>query len=149
MKIILLKDLPGVGNKYDSKNVADGYAQNYLIPRRMAEPGTREALRRSEQVRTQKEAERAIQQNLLAKNLEALAGAVIEIAERANEKGHLFSGIHRERIAEELKKQKRITLTPDLIVLPHPIKAIGEHAILVSTADTRANFKLVVTAIGS
>lgn len=149
MKVILLKDIPGVGNKYESKNVADGYAQNYLLPRKLAELGTREALKRFERMRAQGESERIIQLNLLSKNLEALAGTVIEIAERANEKGHLFSGIHRERIAEELKRQKGITLTPELILLPHPIKAIGEHTVLVSTADTRANFKLVITAVSS
>ena len=68
----------------------------------------------------------------------------IEIAEKANEKGHLFASIHADAIAAELKKQKRITLLSEFLVLPKPIKEIGEYAIVVTEHNVTASFTLVV-----
>lgn len=144
MKVVLLKDVPGVGRKNEVKNVADGYAINFLIPRKLAEMGTRAALASAE--RTQKEAAEGqkIQAGLLSKNLQSLEGVRIEMEEKANEKGHLFSGIHKETIVAELKKQKGIELLPEFLVLAHPIKEAGEHKIEILAQGKTASVILIV-----
>lgn len=144
MKVVFLKDVPGVGQKNEVKNVSDGHALNFLIPRKLAERGTPHATAKAERAKSEHETKQRIQADLLAKNLAALEGVRIEVAERANEKGHLFSGIHRERIAEELKKQKGIDILPEFIVLTHPIKEVGEHAVSVMAHDQAAAVTLVV-----
>lgn len=147
MKIVLLKDVQGVGRKYEVKNVADGHAQNFLIPRKLVEVGTASAIARAERLKSQTETERKIQTNLLEKNFHSLHDMVITMTEKANEKGHLFSGIHKEGIAAELKKQKGIDVLPEFIDLPHPIKSIGENQISVNLSDKNASFTLIVTAV--
>jgi len=83
---------------------------------------------------------------LIQKNLKSLEDVVVEMSGKASEKGHLFSGIHKEVIVAELKKQKGVDLLPEFIILPHPIKAVGEHVIPVKTQGKTASFKLLVRA---
>lgn len=149
MKIVLLKDVPGVGRKCEVKTVADGYAVNFLIPRKLAEAGTAAAVARVEQMKKATETEHQIQANLLEKNFDSLNGAVIAISQKANEKGHLFSGIHKETIAAELKKQKGIDVLPEFIELAHPIKSVGENQISVKFKNKTVSFTLIVIALGS
>ncbi|OGJ67558.1 50S ribosomal protein L9 [Candidatus Peribacteria bacterium RIFCSPLOWO2_01_FULL_54_110] len=144
MKVLFLKDVPGGGRKGEVKTVADGYALNFLIPRKFAELGTPAALARAERQRSGEAGEAKVQADLLRKNIAALGGITIEIAEKANEKGHLFASIHADAIAAELKKQKRITLLSEFLVLPKPIKEIGEYAIVVTEHNVTASFTLVV-----
>ncbi|TSC58123.1 MAG: large subunit ribosomal protein L9 [Parcubacteria group bacterium Greene0416_79] len=144
MKIVLLQDIAGIGKKHDVKNVADGYAQNFLIPRNMAMLGTPEACARADCARAKEETEQKIQNELLRKNLDSLAGVVVEISGKASSKGHLFSGIHREAIALELKKQKGLDIPSRFLEVPHPIKTVGEHDISVSADGKAGTFKVIV-----
>lgn len=144
MKVVLLKDVPDVGRKNEVKNVSDGYAFNFLIPRKLAEMGTPQAIAKVERTRNQQETERRIQTDLLLKNIKALEGMTLELSEKANEKGHLFSGIHKETIATELKKQKRIDILPEFVELPKPIKEAGEYKISLKAQDKIVELTLVV-----
>ncbi|MFQ5661707.1 MAG: 50S ribosomal protein L9 [Candidatus Paceibacteria bacterium] len=147
MKIILLKDVAKVGQKFDVKNVSDGYAMNFLFPNNLAEPATEKKIKSLETAKLQHEAEDKVHQDLLLKNLKALDGASVEMEGKANEKGHLFKGIHIEEIAEELKKQDHIDLKPEYIQLEHPIKEVGEFDVTAKVGDAKAVFKLVVSNI--
>ena len=71
----------------------------------------------------------------------------MEITEKSNEKGHFFASIHKEQIISEIKKQIRIDILPEFIILEKPIKEIGEHEITVKVADKTINFKLVAKAL--
>ncbi len=146
MRIVLLKDVPGLGRKNEVKSVSDGYALNMLIPKKLAVMGTPAAIARAERLKAEAETERKIQADLLSKNLSSLEGLSIEMAEKANEQGHLFSGIHKEKIAAELKRQKGIEVPPEFIELAHPIKETGEHAVAVQTLGRSVSFRLVVAA---
>ncbi len=147
--MVLLKDIPGVGRKGEVKTVSDGHALNFLIPRKLAEVGTPAALARAERQRKDTASEAKIQEDLLRKNVSALEGVTLEIMGKANEKGHLFSGIHREQIAEELKKQKHLELPPARIVLEQPLKAVGEYQIAVKVGEKAASFTLVISPLPS
>jgi large subunit ribosomal protein L9 len=147
MKVILLQDVRKVGKKYEVKNVADGYALNMLIPQKMAEAATPQAMKHLEKLKVADETQRKINEKLLAQNLKALNDARVEIQEKVNEKGHLFAGLHKEEIAKAVKEQTRLDVLPDFIVLDRPIKELGEHKIEVKVGDKSASFTLIVSAI--
>ena len=144
MKIVLLKDIPGVGRKHEVKNVSDGYALNFLIPKKVAEIATANAIGRAERMKSEEGMEKKIQEDLLLKNLASLKDVVIEITGKANEKGHLFAGIHAESIVKALKAQKGIDVLPEFLALEKNIKELGEHEIPVRVQDKTGSFKLIV-----
>ncbi len=147
MKIILLKDVPKVGRKYDIKEVAEGYALNMLIPRGLAKIATKDAVAKVEQLKANDLTNKKIQEELLLKNLEVIRNLKIDIKEKANEKGHLFAGVTRERVFEEVTKATRLTLNIDSIILDKPIKEIGEHKITVEAMGKKAEFVLNILAL--
>ena len=96
MKIILTKDVQKLGQKYDVKEVSSGHALNLLIPQGLAISATPEALKRNEVLKKQVESERKVHEDLLVMNVKGLDGITLEVSGKANEKGHLFAGLHRE-----------------------------------------------------
>ncbi|MBP6858471.1 MAG: 50S ribosomal protein L9 [Candidatus Pacebacteria bacterium] len=144
MKIILLKDISKLGRKYEVKTVSDGYAINMLIPQGQAIAATADALKRLEKERAQVEGERKIQDELLVKNLEGLKNVTLTIAGKANEKGHLFAGLHKEVIATEIEKQTRLNIDPSFIELAHPLKEVGEHTVDIKAAGKVVKLKVVI-----
>lgn len=147
MKVVLLKDVAGVGRRNEVKIVSDGYALNFLIPKKLAEIGSAAAIGRAERLKSEEGALRRVHEDLVLKNLSALEGISFDISSKANEKGHLFASIHREDIAAELKKQKGIDILPEFLVIEKPIKEVGEHKIPVKVQDKSAMLTLVVKGI--
>lgn len=147
MQIILLKDVPKIGQKNEIKNVSDGYAINFLFPNKLAQQATPNKIKELEKRKQNQETENQINKNLLIKNIRSLDGARIEIKAKANEKGHLFKGIHAEEIVEELKKQNHIDVKKEYIELKNPIKETGEFDIVVKTEDAKAVFKLEINSL--
>lgn len=147
MKIIFLQDVPRVGKRHDIKEVNDGYAMNFLIPRRLAEVATPKAIVELEKRKKNIEIEREVQEDLLMKNLEEIKGKVLNIKAKADEKGHLFSGIHKKEIVEEMKRQNHADISEDFIVLEKPIKEVGEHEIPIVIKNKKSSFKLTVEKI--
>lgn len=147
MKVIFLKDVPRVGKKYDIKEVNDGYALNFLFPQKLAEMATSKAMAELEKRQKELIIEREMQESLLLKNLEAIKGKIITMKGKANEKGNLFSSIHKKEIREELEKQQKIEIGEEFIVLEKPIKEIGEFEIPVEIKHKKSSFKLIVEKI--
>ena len=146
MRIILLKDIQKVGRKYDIKNVADGYAINFLIPRGLAKVAIAETVQKIEQMKKADLVEKQIQEELLSKNLEAINGLTIHIKEKVNDKGHLFAGVTKEIIALEILKTIRLNIGPERILLDKPIKEAGEHKVVVEAMGKSAQFTVVIEA---
>lgn len=144
MKVILVKDVPKLGRRFDIKEVNSGYATNFLIPKGLVVSATPDAVKKLEAERTKSEGERKVQEELLVKNLEALENVTVTIPGKANDKGHLFAAIHAEIIAKELERQAHIEILPSFLVMEHPLKEIGEHTIEVKTAGKAAKFKVIV-----
>jgi large subunit ribosomal protein L9 len=147
MKVILLKDVPKVGKKYDIKNVAEGYALNLLIPKGLAQIATAQAEKNIEVMKQKDMVEKKVQGELLLKNLEVIKTLVLNIKEKANDKGHLFAGITKERLIEEIIKTARLNLDVDSIKLDKPIKEVGEHEVTVEVLGKSAKFKVIVEAL--
>ena len=146
MRVIFLKDVPRVGRKYEVKNIADGYAKNMLLPKGFVEVATDKSIARAEVLKKTDETERAVREDLLIKNIMDLDGKRIAVREKANEKGHLFAGVHNTEIVEAVKSQTRLDLDPSFIALPEPIREIGEFEIPISAHGKKAKFILVVEA---
>lgn len=146
MKIILLKDVSKVGKKYDVKDISEGYAQNMLIPKGLAIAATADALKRVELEKSRDEGEKKIRQDLLLKNLNDLDGVIINMTEKANEKGHLFAGIHKAEIISAIEKQTRLVIDAEHIVLANPIKEIGKHTVSLKVGDKSVKFNLDIKA---
>jgi large subunit ribosomal protein L9 len=144
MKVILLQNVNKIGRKNEIKVVSDGYAMNFLIPRKLAEVATDGAVKRSQEMLAQSEAIHQINEDLLIKNLKDLEGVRIEMSESANDKGHLFAGIHAEELVPVIKEQTRLDILPEHILLEKPIKTVGEHKIGIKIQDSTVSFTLIV-----
>jgi large subunit ribosomal protein L9 len=146
MKVILLKDVPKIGKKYEVKEVSDGYGSNFLLPQRLAEVASNSSLKKIEIMREAEAVSKQIQEDLLLKNISSLESAVVTMDEKANAKRHLFAGIHKDELVKALKEQTELDILPEFINLEKPIKEAGEHTINVSVRDKKATFKLIVNA---
>jgi len=147
MKVIFFKSVPSVAKKFDVKDVADGYALNFLFPKELAEMATPEALAKLEEFKKAHESELKIQADLLEKNLGSLKEVVITLSKKANEKGHLFDSIHKDDLVSALKEQAHVDMTAEFIDLSRPIKEAGEHEVSVKVNGQEASFKVVVEAL--
>lgn len=146
MKIILLKDVPKVGKRYETKEISDGYALNLLIPKGLAVAATSDMVKKFELERSRDEGERKIRQELLLKNLKELEGVTVTMTEKANEKGHLFAGVHKPEIIPAIQKQTRIQIDAEHMILEKPIKEVGVHEIQVKVGDKSIKFNLDIKA---
>ena len=145
MKVIFLKDVRGVGHKHEVKNVADGYAGNFLFPGGLAEPATKEKIARLEQTKKDQEETLHKQEEELEGKIQELHGKTVTIAVRATEKGGLFKSVTAKDIAHALKTQHNIEI-PETVVRAEPIKTTGEHVVLLQGKVHKADIGVVVVA---
>ena len=130
MKVVLLKDVKGTGKKGDIKEVADGYAKNFLLKNGFAKIANAAAL--SENTR-QKEAEE-FHKEMKKQDAIALAAKLknlkIDIAIKCGENGKMFGSITSKEISENLKSLG-YEIDKRKIELPEPIKAVGQYQISI------------------
>lgn len=146
MQVILLNDIPKVGRKHEVRNVSDGYATNFLFPRKLAQRATPERIARVEERRGQLAAEREVNLALLQKNLAALKTQHVHLTARANEQGHLYEGLHAPAIIAALHEQHRIDLDPEFLKLEHPLKEVGEHRVELEAHGHKGHVTVVISA---
>ena len=146
MKVILLKDVSKIGKKFEVKDVSDGYAVNFLFPRGLAQIATGSSVKGVETMKAQMNSEKKIKEDLLLKNIVDLKGAHVEVTEKANDKGHLFAGLHADEIATLVQAQTRLQISAEHIKLDKPIKEVGDHTIKVSVDGKEAEFTLKIIA---
>lgn len=145
MKVILLENVAKIGRKYEIKEVAPGYASNYLFPRNLALHADTSKTKQIVQLQKRAEHERKLQEELLAKNITALEGVTVTIkGKNVNEQGHLYEGIHKNEIIAALEEQAKIAITEDMLELSEPIKSAGSHELQVQALDQKAIFALVI-----
>ncbi len=147
MRVIFLQEVERVGKRHDIKEISDGYAMNFLLPRKLAELATPKAVSELEKRKKNIEIEREVQGSLLLKNLEEIKDKTITIKGNANEIGHLFSAIHKKEIIKAMKDQQHADIGEEFIILSKPIKEIGEFEIPISIKGKKSSFKIVVERI--
>lgn len=128
MKVILKKDVENLGKCWDIKNVAEGYARNYLLPKEIAIPATEKNIKMIDVFKLQQEAKvkRAIHEKEQIK--EKLEGLSLTINVKAGEDDKLFGSVTASNIAEALEKQG-INIDKKKIVLEEPLKELGIYNI--------------------
>jgi large subunit ribosomal protein L9 len=144
MRVILLQDIEKLGKKYDVKEVADGYARNFLIPKGLAKIATKENLKWLE---TQKEIEAKKAEEDL-KKVQEIASAVddqeIIIPVKVGEQDQLFESITAQKIAEKLK-ELGFDIKKTQIDLIEPIKELGEFPVKIKFEhNLEAEIKIIV-----
>ena len=129
MKVILNADVKGQGKKGELKEVSDGYARNFLLPKKLAVPAT------AENVNTMKQQEKARQAQMAAEKAEAQALAEklksiqVKLTAKAGEGGRLFGAVTSKEIAEALSAQHGLNIAKTKLVLDEPIKSCGGYQI--------------------
>jgi large subunit ribosomal protein L9 len=144
MKVILLTNIPKLGKTYDVKDVADGYARNFLIPQKKAEIATNAKIADLESVRAKHEARATADRVALAAHIGSLNGKTITLTEKANDLGHLFAAIHKPEIITAIADQLGETIDSAYIMSDETIKEIGDHTIEIGEKDIKATLTVSV-----
>jgi large subunit ribosomal protein L9 len=146
MKVILLQDVPKVGKKFEVKNVSDGFALNFLIPKKLAELATDKVIERVSLQKEKFEKEKQIEIGDIKKIISQLDKA-IEIEVKANEEGKLFAGLDKKEIAEIVEEKLNIKIEPNILQLEKPIKEVGEYNIEIEMEGEKGSIKLLVNPV--
>lgn len=147
MKVIFLQSIKGVAQIGDIKNVADGYARNFLLPKKIAQAAMADAEKLAETLRNQHAAEYANQKERGLELIEQLENMTLEIREDANDQGHLYGSVNEKSIAHALK-EKNLAVSPDQINLARHIKTTGEHEAEIELhPEVKTKIKIVVTSV--
>ena len=127
MKVILQQDVKGQGKKGQLVEVADGYARNFLLPRKLAVPATAEALNTMRQQEKAKLAQEAAERAAALELAEKLKGCMVKIPAKAGNGGKLFGSVTSKEVSEALKAQFGFDIAKTKIVLAEPIKSFGTY----------------------
>lgn len=146
MKVILIKDVKGMGRAHAEVVAADGYALNYLIPAKFAIAATPTAMKEAEQRRKQVADRSMLDATLLAQNIASLADAHIVITVKANEKGHLYDAVGEPEIRAAAKEQAHIDLPEGAVKLERPLKELGTFDIPVAAGEVFGKFSITIEA---
>ena len=127
MKVILQQDVRGQGKKGQLIEASDGYARNFLIPRKLAVAATAENINTMKQQEKAKLAQEAAERAAALALAEQLKGCTVKIAAKAGTGGRLFGSVTSKEVSDALKAQHGIDIAKAKIVLPDPIKAFGGY----------------------
>lgn len=126
MKVILLEEVKSLGKKFDVKNVPDGYARNFLFPKKIAKAATPESLKALAQAKAAWDKKERELKEKLEQTASALQRIVIEFPIRVGEKRKVFGSVTESEIKNSLVEKG----FPDLKVeLEKPVKTLGEHQV--------------------
>lgn len=147
MKVILLEDIYGLGKKFEIKEVSDGYARNFLLPKKLVIPATSreiEKIKRQQEIEITRNKKRAIEKTKLAKVLENLK---VVFQEKATKEGKLYGSVNKEKIIEKLK-EKKLEIFPEQISLPQPLKMVGDFEVKINLSPAvQARIKIRINPL--
>ena len=129
MKVILLQDVKGKGKKGQMLEVSDGYARNFMLPKKLAIEATADA------INTMRMNDKATQERIAREKAEALATGkklrelTVTVTAKGGGNGRLFGSITNQEIADALAKQAAIKLDKRKIVIADPIKNVGTYTV--------------------
>ena len=129
MKVILQQDVKGQGKKGQLVEVAEGYARNFLLPRKLAVPATADAMntmRLQEKAKAKADAEAKAAATEIA---EKLKGLQVKVSSKGGEGGKLFGAVTGREIAAALKEQHGVDIDSKKLVLPDAIKSFGGYQV--------------------
>ena len=125
MRVILLKNIKGTGKQGEVINVSDGYARNFLFPRKLAKEASDGSLKDLKVHKDNEEKKKSRELDDAKKLAEDMSKIVLKIKSKAGDGGRLFGSITTKDIAHELEKSEKIKVDKRKIILKNPIKAVG------------------------
>lgn len=140
MKVILLQDIKGTGKKDQILEISDGYARNYLLPRKLAREATAEAINSVEKSKSADAHRAEVKKAEAEKQARELKGKVIQLSVRGGENGKIYGSVTNDQIATALKEQLGIEIDKRKIEVEEPIKNAGQAFItlkLMAGVSTR------------
>ncbi|AOT70530.1 50S ribosomal protein L9 [Geosporobacter ferrireducens] len=147
MKVILLKDVKGIGKAGEIINASDGHARNYLIPRGLAKEATEggiKVLEKQKAAEARKKQEELQEAKVLAEKLSSL---IVSLKGKAGEGGRLFGSITSKDIAEGLEKQHKIKMDKRKIQMDNPIRELGASFVEIKVyPEVIAKMKVEIVA---
>ncbi len=145
MQVMLLKDVAGLGHAGDIKNVAGGYAQNFLFARNLAIPASQGAQKQAKLLHEAAQRREAKKTNEAKETAARVDGQEVVFRARAGEGDRLYGSITSQDVAEKLQAQTGIEIDRRFVELEHPIKTVGEHSVTVKFgAGATANVRVRV-----
>lgn len=145
MKIILMDDVPALGRRGEIREVANGYARNFLLPKKLAVPATPGNVQNLEHLKRQRERAEQKVRDTAQVAAERIGGLTLAIATRASEDGRLFGSVSAQDVVAFLERNQ-IPVERRRILLEEPIKALGEYQVPIRLHhDVTATLKVTVT----
>lgn len=129
MKVVFLDNVKGIGRVGDVKEVNDGYARNFLFPRKLGRPATEGIVKAVASLKAQKLEAHAMERAQAAALAEKLRGQTIIVTGKANAKGTLFSGIPAELIAERVSALAGVHISASAVTSHEHLKHVGIHTV--------------------
>ena len=129
MKVVLLKDVSGLGRLGDVKDVADGHARNYLLPQRLAAMATPQEMVKVEQLRKVETRRKAKEEDELRALAAKLQGTIVTVKAKVGQGGTLYGSVTNADIAEELGKLTGYEIAKRKVEVEDPIKELGEFEV--------------------
>ncbi len=129
MKVIFNTDVRGQGKKGEMKEVSDGYARNFLLPRKLAVEATTDNLNAYNLKEKAKAKQLAADKALAQENAKKLEGITVTIRAKAGSGGRLFGAVTSKEISDALREQHGIEIEKNKIVQSDPIKTFGSFAV--------------------
>lgn len=148
MKVILLKDIKGTGSKDQILEVSDGFARNYLLPRKLAREATNESLNAIENAKSAEKHRQDVKMAEAEALARSLKGKVVVLNARGGEGGKLYGAVTTQEIADALKSQHGVDIDKRKIELDEPIKSGGQTLFtvrMVAGINTRMIVNVIVT----
>jgi large subunit ribosomal protein L9 len=148
MKVILIEEMRGLGSRGDVISVKDGYARNFLIPKKLAREATRGNLKAVEQERKKWDLLAQQERDVAQKAADSVKGVKITVTKRVGDHGQLFGSVTANEIADALHA-KGIDVDKRRIEIGQPIKTLGVHDVEVKLhKDVAAHIQVEVTPLG-
>ena len=129
MKVILQQDVKGQGKKGQMVEVSEGYARNFLLPRKLAIAATADAINTMNLKEKARRAEEARQKEAAMAAAEQLKALLVKIPAKAGTGGRLFGAVTTKEISDALKAQHNVDIPKQKLVLDDPIKAFGTYQV--------------------
>jgi large subunit ribosomal protein L9 len=144
MKVIFLKDVPR-GKRGEIKEVADGYARNFLFPKGMALPATPSAIKGAKVLSDEKAESQARQHEELSRIVQELEGKELHFKAKAGAKGRLHGAITTASIADELSQLTGFDIDKKKVELEEPLHHLGSYDVMINLGTgTEAKIKVVI-----
>ncbi|HSJ34152.1 MAG TPA: 50S ribosomal protein L9 [Acidimicrobiia bacterium] len=131
MRLLLTADVPSLGNKGDVVDVSDGYARNYLLPKKKGVKATDGAVRQADAMRQAREESERQAKEQAERVATQLVGTRVVIAAQAGDEGKLYGSVGIVDVVEGIRKFTGVEIDRKAVILPTPIRDIGLHEVQI------------------